>query len=214
MKEMWLPMWQLPYAIDDHRRLETMMAVDGPTYVKSWADALSHTDDWNNDRLCDIWATGMDNRRIMGSEVEIWWRNHLRWFLISLSTCSHLGIWTQYRWCWHGFWPSVSGSAVMPRSGSAERSALSCTNQLSDVWVWTLANTGWYLCSLFPFLLVSALNPGLVHRASVQVFITFWVNRVEVDFRHAPRPPKGGPESSRSVVGRMMLYEYIRGMIE
>jgi hypothetical protein len=45
--------------------------------------------------------------------------------------------------------------------------------------------------SCFSLLFFSSLDLGPVQMASARVFTTFGVNQVEVDFPHAPDPPKG-----------------------
>jgi len=65
----------------------------------------------------------------------------------------------------------------------------------------------------FSLLFFSSLDLGPVQMASAWVFTTFTVSQVEVDFPHAPDPPKGHPEWYQTVAGRMSSYEYIHGMI-
>ena len=69
-------------------------------------------------------------------------------------------------------------------------------------------------CFLFlSFLFFSSLDFGPVQMALARVFTTFRVSQVEVDFLHAPDPPKGLPEWCQSVAELMIWYEYVRGMI-
>jgi hypothetical protein len=68
-------------------------------------------------------------------------------------------------------------------------------------------------CFCFSLLFFSSLDLGPVQMASARVFTTFGVSQVEVDFPRAPDLPKGYPERCQSVAGRMISYEYVRGMI-
>ena len=78
--------WDYTYLtcmIDDNWWLRPMLAADAPIDAKSWAEALYHPDDCNNDLRCDIRAAGMDGRRSMVSEVELWrmgWLLDVIWF--------------------------------------------------------------------------------------------------------------------------------------
>jgi len=74
-----------------------------------------------------------------------------RCFLVSLFSSSLLWISARYKWRRHGCLPPVNGCGVSPCAGSAERSPVSCTDRLWDLWVRTIAHVGWLFHSLFPF---------------------------------------------------------------
>jgi len=61
----------------------------------------------------------------------------------SLLCCLFL-LWisARYKWRRHGFLPPTTGGGVSPCAGSAERSPLSCTDRLWDLWVRTIAYVG------------------------------------------------------------------------
>jgi len=63
-------------------------------------------------------------------------------FLVSLFSSSLLWISARYKWRRHGFLPPANGGEVSPRTRSAERSSLSCTDRLWDLWVRTIAYVG------------------------------------------------------------------------
>jgi len=71
----------------------------------------------------------------------------------------------------------------------------------------------WIYTYFSPHLFFSSLDLGLVQMASAWVFTTFRVSQVEVDFPHAPDPPKGCRVWYRLVAGLMSWYEYVSGMI-
>jgi len=158
------------YTIDDYRRLPTMPAAEAPIDAesreapldaKSWAEALYHPDDSDNDLRQDIRATGMDGRWSMSSEVAVRriWKQSRRFllFLCFLLFSSHLFssslLWisARYKWRRHGILLPTNVGGISPCARSAERSPLSFTDRLWDLWVRTIAYIGWLFHSLFAF---------------------------------------------------------------
>jgi len=64
--------------------------------------------------------------------------------------------WISARYKWHrcGFLPPANCGGVSPCTGSTERSPLSCTDWLWDLWVHMIPYVGSLFHSLFPFLLL------------------------------------------------------------
>ena len=126
---------------------------------------LYNPDDSENDLSRDIRATAMDGRRSMSSEVGVQriWKQFRRFLLFLcfllfsalLFSSSLLWISARYKWCRHGFLPPANGGGVSLCAGSAERSPLSCTDWLWDLWTHKIAYVEWLFHSLFPFLLFS-----------------------------------------------------------
>jgi len=97
----------------------------------------SHRDDSDDDLRRDVRATGMDGRRSMGLDVEIWrtgslldvflWLSSLLLFFGSRPSTNGVGT---------GFYhlrSQSSGGGFSQGAGSAERSPLSCTDRLWDL---------------------------------------------------------------------------------
>jgi hypothetical protein len=111
---------QLTYTIDDYRRLRMMPAAEAvihaesglkaPLDSKSWAEALCHPDDSDNDLLRDIRATRMDGRGSRGSEVavrRIW--KQFRRFLLFLCFLLFSSLLHLFSSLLIGFRPSTNG---------------------------------------------------------------------------------------------------------
>jgi len=136
-----------------------MPAAEAPIDAESRAEALYHRDDSDTDLRRDIRATGMDGRWSMSLEVAVRriWKQFRRFLLFlcfllfsSLLFSSFL-LWisARYKWRRHGFLPPANGGGVSPCTGSTERSPLSCTDRLWDLWVRTIA----YVERLFDYSL-------------------------------------------------------------
>jgi len=97
----------------------------------------SHPDDSDNDLRRDIRATGMDGRRSMGLEVEIWRTGSLLDVFLFLSSLilffgsrpSTNGVGTGF----NHLRSQSSGGGFSPFAESAEMSPLSCTDRLWDL---------------------------------------------------------------------------------
>jgi len=97
----------------------------------------SHPDDSDNDLRRDIRAMGMDGRRSMGLEVEIWRTGSLLdGFVFLCSLSFFFGSRPGTNGVGMGFYHlrnKSSGDGFSPCAGSAEESPLSCTNRLWDL---------------------------------------------------------------------------------
>jgi len=105
--------------------------------MPSHEQKLYHPDDSDNDLRRDIWATGMDGRRSMGLELEIWRTGSLLdVFLFLSSLLLFFGSRPGTNGVGMGFYhlrSQSSGGAFSPCAGSAERSPLSNTDRLWDL---------------------------------------------------------------------------------
>jgi len=81
----------------------------------------------------------MDGRWSMGSEAEIWRRDHFGCFLCLIFSSLDIGP-VQMASAW--VFTTATGGGVSPCAGSAERSPLSCADPLWDLWVRTIAYVG------------------------------------------------------------------------
>jgi len=71
-------------------------------------------------------------------------------FLSSLLPTLWISAW--YTWRQHGFSPPTDVIGLSPCAGSSERSPLSCTDRLWDLWVHTIAYVELLFHCLSPFL--------------------------------------------------------------
>ena len=90
---------QLTYTIDCYNRCRLWKLQLMPNHGRM----LYHHDDSDHDARQDIWATGMDGRWSMRSEVDIWRMGSLLVVFLFLSSLPW--ILDQYQWRRYGFLP-------------------------------------------------------------------------------------------------------------
>jgi hypothetical protein len=129
---------QLTYTIDGYDRCWLRKLPSMPNHERK----LYHPDDSDNDPRRDIRATGMDGRRSMSLEVEIWRQDHFGCFLVSLFSSYLLWISARYKWRRHGFYHlliSINGRWSFPVRQIHRKVTLHGTDRLRDLWVRTIA---------------------------------------------------------------------------
>jgi len=150
----WLHAMQLTYTFDSYDRCRQWKLPSMPSHEGKLYDP----DNSDNDLRRDIRATGM---MVVGAWVRQSRYAHGITFgcsLVSLFSSSVLWITARYKWRRHGFLPPANAGGVSPCTGSAERSPLSCTDRLWDLWVRMIAYIGWLFHLCFPFLSFSLVQ--------------------------------------------------------
>ena len=148
----------------------TDAVVEAPLNAVSWAEALPPW--WFRQWWLRQWPTtrytsygnGWSEEYGFSSEVELWRLGSLLDVFLFLSSLLLLfwsrpginGIGTGF----HHLWSQSSGGGFSPCAGSAERSPLSCTDWLWDLWVRTIAYIGWLCHSCFSILIFSYTGFG------------------------------------------------------
>jgi len=146
---------RLTYTIDDRRRLRPMPAAKAPIDAKSWVEAQPP---WRIPTMAYAeiyglweWMVGGVWVQFKSGDVEdgitfgCLFFSSLLLFFGSRPGTNGVGM------GFHHLRSKSSGGGCFPCAGSAERSPLSCSDRLWDLWVRTIAYIGWLFHSLFPF---------------------------------------------------------------
>jgi len=145
---------RLTSTIDDRRMLRPMPAAEAHIDEKSWADALPLWEfrQWPTPRYKSYGYWWLVEYGFGSWDIEdgitfgcFLFLSSLLFFFGSRPGTNGIGM---------GFYhlrSQSSGGGVSQCTRSAERSPLSCSDRLWDLWVRTIAYVGWLFRSLFPF---------------------------------------------------------------